>query len=466
MISKYILKEHIGPLFLALFILTFILLMNRIFRMIDLIISKGLAVTTVLKLFLLTLPFLLAMTIPMATLVAVVLAFGRLSGDNEIMAFKASGVNLFRLVVPVLLGASLITVGMIYFNDVILPETNHEFKNLMIAIHRKHPTLSIEERVFINDFDGYQIYITEKDDQTSTIYGVIIHEIGSNMRIARTILAASGTLKVDPNNTALLIDLKDGEIHEIDPQDQRKYRLMHFKNHRLNLQLESELDEDITSSRGDRELNIQAMQDKIASYRTDKIKVRQRIKRLEELLAQSQADSIAQADSMGAASDSVVISSGPDPSVLTPSNPYQALETQIVQQHARLESLDRYISKYQVEIHKKYALPVACIVFVLIGAPMGVVGRRGFGVLFSFFAFVFYYICLIGGEELADRRLISPFFAMWTANVVLGGLGFFLLFYSNYERIRINAEWFLRFIPAKWRQKLRKMLKSSLDENQ
>ncbi|OQY27683.1 MAG: hypothetical protein B6244_09780 [Candidatus Cloacimonetes bacterium 4572_55] len=436
-ISRYILKEHFGPLILSLVVLTFILLMNRIFRMIDLIITKGLAIMTVLKLFSLTLPFLLAMTIPMATLIAVVLAFGRLSADNEIMAFKASGVNLFRLIRPVLFAAAFITTGLIYFNDVILPETNHKFKNLMIAIHRKHPTLTIEKKVFIDDFDNYRVYITEKDDVTSAIYGVIIHEMGSDHRIARTISAESGKIQFDPQKNAFTIDLFDGETHEADQRDRDKYRVMHFQSYRMNLPIDSDLKENVASSRGDRELNIRAMSEKISYYREEIKKVDFRIHKIESLIEHAQKDSTSRAKN----------SSPPDTLLQVSQNIHNPLSQQLQQQRSRLKSLNRSINKYQVEIQKKYALPFACLVFVLIGAPLGVVGRKGVGILFSFLAFTFYYVCLIGGEELADRDIISSYTAMWTANVTLGGIGLLLLFYSNYQRLVIKWEWFLRLVP-------------------
>ncbi len=440
--------------------------------MIDLIISKGLAVTTVLKLFSLTLPFLLAMTIPMATLVAVVLAFGRLSADNEIMAFKANGVNMFRLIQPVLIASTFLTAGMIYFNDVILPETNHKFRKLMIAIHRKHPVLSIEEGVFINSFDGYQIHINKKDDNTSTIYGVVIHEMNSNMRIARTILASSGTLHFDQEKNSFIIILSDGEIHEIDPNDTDKYRRMHFKTHKLNLAIDTSINEQIQTGRGDREMNIQAMRDKITYFEKEQEKVRRKQLELEEKLINVQRDSTSatedkpivnslQKDSLAAISRPVATVYQPSKKVTKPPNRSIRLKNQIEQQNSRLKRLDRSISRYQVEIQKKYALPFACLVFVLIGAPMGVAGRRGIGVVFSFFAFIFYYICLIGGEELADRRLINPYIAMWMANITLGALGVFFLFYTNYERVVIKGEWFIKLIPARLRRSLVSILQFS-----
>ena len=448
--------------------------------MIDMIITKGLALTTVVKLLSLTLPFLIAMTIPMATLVAVVMAFGRLSADNEITTLKASGVNLFRLVQPIFICSIILTVGMIYFNDKILPETNHQFKNLMMAINRKHPTLSIEEGVFIKDFEGYQIYISKKDDRQSVIYGVIIHEIGPDNRIARTITARYGNLNYDKQFNAFVITLHDGEIHEIDPDNINRYRKVQFTTQKMNLVLDTELREDAVASRGDRELNINAMNEKIYFLEKEKVKtlnkidiVKQQIKKAppksskqsaqlsDSLKTPVKVDSTAKKKidkfeiPISAAMQKKEINYPEDASQLL------SFDAQLEQHTSRIKSLDRSINKYKVEIQKKYALPVACIIFVLIGAPMGVMGRRGFGIVFSLGAFLFYYVCLILGEELADRGIVSPYIAMWIANIILGVLGVFLLIKSNYEQVIIRSQIFVKFLPEKWKEKIITYLRTS-----
>lgn len=425
--------------------------------MIDMIISKGLALLTVLKLFLLTLPFLMAMTIPMAVLVAVVLAFGRLSADNEITIMKACGINLFRLIRPIALLAVLLSMGMLYFNDAILPETNHKFKNLMIAIHRKVPTLSIEEGVFIDDFDGYQIYIREKDDKQAQIYGVIIHEMGPDKRISRSILAQWGVIEYDQTSEIFSITLHDGEIHELDATDRTNYRRMNFDTQKMNLQIDTSLKEEVTSSRGDRELSIDAMLKKIDFFEQEKENTYRKIDHLKKQLNEFEQDSMAIATNDSLAE--LVFQKQrarlmADKAVKPGSFDRHHLRTELEQQDARLQSLDRSISRYHVEIQKKYALPFACIVFVFIGAPFGVMGRRGAGIVLSLIAFVFYYICLIGGEELADRQLLSPYVAMWAANFILGILGVILLIRTNSERVIINAKWFIGFLPGTWRRKI------------
>src|SRR4030042_4032253 len=124
-IYRYILKEHIGPFFFGLATITFVLIMDFLLELINLIIGKGIGFLTVMQVFVLNLAWMLALSIPMAVFVSTLMAFGRLSQDNEINALKATGVSLYRLILPALIGSVILSFGMIFFNDRVLPELNH-----------------------------------------------------------------------------------------------------------------------------------------------------------------------------------------------------------------------------------------------------------------------------------------------------------------------------------------------------
>jgi len=375
-IYRYILKEQIGPFFLGFSVLTFVLLMDRIFELLDLLIGKGLPFLVVLEVFVLSLPFILAVTIPMAVLVATLMSFGRLSQDNEVTALKASGVSFYRLLAPVLLASLLLAVFMAYFNNYILPESNHRVKNLLIDITQKRPTLKIKEGVFINDFEGYNILIKKVDVKRSRIYDVTIYEKSEGKR-PRTIMAKKGEILFSPDGKTLQIRLEGGEIHELDEADPDRYLRLTFKKHTIILPVNTELVRQNREYRSDREMSAQAMWMEVRKLKKE---ITQR--ELRKKLSSSEIQD--------------------------------------------LEFKRRQISQYLVEIHKKYAIPFACFVFVLLGAPLGtIVKRGGIGVGFglSLIFFVLYYIFLVVGEELADRRMVSPFLAMWAANIVLGLIG-------------------------------------------
>ncbi len=169
---RYVFREHVGPFFFGLSVIMFILVMDFILEVLNMIIGKGLNAFIILQVFVLNLAWMLALAVPMAVLVATLMAFGRLSQDNEITALKASGVSIYRLVLPALVASVVMAVGMAFFNDRVLPELNHHARLLMTDIHQKRPTWNLKENVFIDDIPGYNILIKKIDPHSSDKIGL------------------------------------------------------------------------------------------------------------------------------------------------------------------------------------------------------------------------------------------------------------------------------------------------------
>jgi lipopolysaccharide export system permease protein len=210
-LNKYALQEHVGPLCFAMGALTSLLLLNYIAKNIGNLVGKGLPWTVIAEFVGLSVPFTVAMTMPMAVLVAVLYAFSRLAAENEITALKASGVALSRLLIPVLLGASAISVGMIAFNDQVLPRSNHQLRSLMEDIARKKPTFSLHAQV-INAVSPGKLYLRagRLDEATDKMREVVIYDLGDPTR-RRTIFADSGTMALTPSGD-LALTLFDGSM--------------------------------------------------------------------------------------------------------------------------------------------------------------------------------------------------------------------------------------------------------------
>src|SRR5690554_1274364 len=141
-LTRYLLRSHLAPFFFALTVLTGLLFINTVARRFSQMAGKGLGIGVILEVFGLSLPHIFALTLPMAVLVAVLYTLSQLTADNEITALKASGTNLLRILMPLIVAGVLLAGGMVWFNDRILPETNHELKNLLSDIGRKSPTLT------------------------------------------------------------------------------------------------------------------------------------------------------------------------------------------------------------------------------------------------------------------------------------------------------------------------------------
>ncbi|MDD2332163.1 MAG: LptF/LptG family permease, partial [Candidatus Cloacimonetes bacterium] len=146
--KRYILREHISPFLVSLLVVTFILLIDRVVDLLNIIIEKKLDVYTVFQVFGLSLPFMLALSIPMAVLVATILAFGRMTVDREMIAMKSSGINVYCMIGPLMMAALALTGLMVYFNHYYLPESNHKLKNLMVKIAYYKPMTIIKPNEF------------------------------------------------------------------------------------------------------------------------------------------------------------------------------------------------------------------------------------------------------------------------------------------------------------------------------
>ncbi len=421
-LNRYILQEHIPPFIFAVFLITFLLVLELIPRIVEMVIDKDLSVWIVLELIFLNLAWMVALSVPMAVLVATLLTFGRLTADSEIVAIKTSGVNLLRILIPLMIAAGLLTYVMIQFSDKVLPELNHRSRLLTGDIRAMRPTLSFRPGVFITDISGYIILINEIDHSTSEVQGVRITET-KNPSAPRIIVAKSGLMKFIDNGQTVQFTLYDGEIHMLDAKQPANYQKVDFTEQVINIGgVGSELKRSESSFRGDREMNIAMMNETVKKAKESMIPFRQRITNSLTLKID------------GLFGDTLVL--GKD----TPQTTIEALKILDIDTKGTLRKLRReadqlreqqkIINKYQIEIYKKYSIPAAAFAFVLIGAPLGILSRKGgmgVAVSFSLVIFTIYWAFLIGGEDLSDRGMLSPFWGMWSANVLLGIIGLYLL---------------------------------------
>ncbi|KPL18779.1 MAG: hypothetical protein AMJ92_06475 [candidate division Zixibacteria bacterium SM23_81] len=436
-LNAYILREHIGPFLFGFSVVTFILIMDFVIDIMDLIIGKGLGAWTILEIFGLNLAWMLALSVPMAVLVASLMAFGRLSADNEITAIKSSGTSLYVILAPTLLAAAVLALGLLLFNNHVLPEFNHRARTLMSDVSKKRPTLTFKAGIFLDEFPGYNILIKKVDERRSELEGITIYDQRGG-EPPTTILAKKGTLQFSPDGNTLRLDLHDGEIHEVDVADPRKYRRVVFKKHTLYMHdVGTKLVRTTSEYRGDREMSSKMMREKIAEFRPEIEGHRQQMNQL----ARGNIRRLISANTP---------LQGPG---WLKNN--QTTLSQLRTELRAIEHLERQINSYLVEIHKKFSIPAACIIFVLIGAPLGIMMKRGgiaisMGISLGFF--VLYWAFLIGGEELADRRIITPFWAMWSPNILIGGAGILLVRHMVKETTFISWNWTHRLIPRKFRK--------------
>jgi lipopolysaccharide export system permease protein len=433
LLNRHLLRTTAGPFVFGFCVVTFVLMIDILYRYVELFVTRGVSFWTATEVLILSLGHMFALSIPMAVLIGVLMGVGQLAADHEITAMKASGIGLYAILRPLLAGALVLTLGMMAYNHYVLPDWNHKLANLLYDIKHVRPMMEIREQLFTELNDRITIYVKSKDEKTNRIEQVIILEKDGPGDVAPTMTTAAwGTIVPLHDRDAMRIELHDGEIHDLpDDSDLSRYTITRFNSHNLNIRdMERDLQESNRTSRGDREMDLGAL---LAAARREAGERRQTEARSRELagsLARRQwrlLDPAARGEMLGERRTAAA------PDLAQRRNLLRGTR-QEVQRAARSAGFQENVvrsqrareNSYMVEFHKKFAIPVACLVFVLLGLPMAVsTARSGRGVSLSLALglYLVYYLFLIGGEKLADRGRLDPAVAMWLANVTLTLIG-------------------------------------------
>ena len=233
-LRNYFLKEFISPLFLALGVLTFVMLLGNLIKLTDLVINKGVNIFSISKLFLFMMPYLLTYTLPIASLTAVLLSLGRLSSDNEIIAIRASGINLFSLILPLLIMGLILSLILVIFNDRVIPYAHFATRKTLVDVGIKNPTAALEPGVFINSFQKYVLFIYRIEG--NKLFNVRIYEPQEN-KPTRTIVAKQGEFIAIPEKNMIKLKLVEGTSDEPDPKNPTSFYKLNFKTYFMSLNL-------------------------------------------------------------------------------------------------------------------------------------------------------------------------------------------------------------------------------------
>jgi lipopolysaccharide export system permease protein len=455
-LSRYLVRQHLAPLGFSLSALTALMLLNQIAKQLGNLVGKGLPPSVIIEVFVLSIPFIVAMTLPMAVLVAVLHTMSRLAADSEITAMTANGISVGRIARPVLLGAAVVAGLAFVWNDQLLPRSNHRLRTLLVDIQRKKPSLALKEQV-INEVVPGQFFLRAAriDQATNRLRDVTIYDLGDADR-RRIITADSGHMGYTPGQTDLYLTLFDGDIQEVRRGEEAQFNRTFFHTNLVRVRNVSNqlvrTEED--TYRGDREMTVCEMAQVVEAAKSDArdahfdadATVHRDLRRLAGLAPVSAPPAPAP-DTTGGPfcrllgrltrwllpAEAQAQTPTPAPGVQVPAPPTRVgspipLVTPggTATEDDRVDSARRRAAVYLVEIHKKFAIAVACFVFALLGVPVALrFPRGGAGLVIgtSVFVFAIYYVGLIGGEDLGDRLIVSPFLSMWGPNLVFGALG-------------------------------------------
>jgi len=440
--DRYILRSHVGPFFLGLSVLTFIFMVDIVVDLLELFLVNDVPLLVVLELIVLSLGHVLALTIPMAVLVSTLLAFSQMEAENEITALRSGGTSLYRIILAPFWAAVALTIFMFAFSNFLLPESNHRLKNLLRDIRKKKPALAIEPGRFIDEVPGYSIYIRRKDDVSGLMRNVYLFE--ENKQGGPKVISAERGRLLPGEDSRLRMELLDGEQFDVDVDQPENFQVTAFDRMEIILDdVDRQLRRRNSKHRGDREMSVAMLSGHIHEAEKDLKDIQKRVaddakEVLDTTFGLLDPDLrrswlVEQGYSPGASSGGRRRRGRAPPRNVT-------LEKNLLRTMDNLAlneaSAERKAHRFRVEYHKKFSIPFACLIFILLGAPIAIkMGRsgKGWGIAFAILLFAGYYAWITGGEQLADRRYLPAWVAMWMPNIILSALGGWLLFWSNRE---------------------------------
>lgn len=352
-LDRYLLTEMVLPFFMALGLISFMLLMNKVLTLVDLVLKQGVPFYTVLELIVYVLPATFAITVPMSLLVAVLLALGRLASDLELVALRAGGVNLARLYPPLLALGMAASLGMLGFNELLLPRANESYRALFYDVLRQRSDVALQDQTWVKDFEGVILYVQHKDKDSHVLHGLSILRPETPGQPLQWIRAERGRLLSDPNSLRVYLDLYDGRVQIMGGPRHEDMTEMDFKYSRLDLDIGGALSQMQTQDRQPQEMSMREIRQAVAS----------------------------------------------------------------------MPARDPRIPHHMTELHKKAAIPFACLFFMLCGFPLGTLTRRGgrlLGFVFAIGLIFAYYLVLSVGQTYGDDGRLPAWAAMWMPNAVMG----------------------------------------------
>jgi lipopolysaccharide export system permease protein len=272
-IHRYIFKEVVSSFIIILFILTFVLLMGKILQIMDLMINKGISVFTMAKIIFFLLPSFMLFTIPIALLISILIAMGRLSADNEITALKTSGISLMQIYYPIAIASLITFIITIIVGYFLVPQSNFATKRLLFTVAQQNANIGIKEKVFNSDFKGFLLYAERIPVNKNYMEGVIVSDnriIGEQ----NTILAKKAFLVSDPESMTVKLELENGSIHTVS-SDLKNYRKIDFNSYDIRLDLSTALANLDESSKSSTEMTMTELLEKMKKPGMDKAAIRE-----------------------------------------------------------------------------------------------------------------------------------------------------------------------------------------------
>ncbi|MEE0975668.1 MAG: LptF/LptG family permease [Muribaculaceae bacterium] len=463
------------PLFLmTFFICLFIVLMQFLWRYIDDLVGKGLEVSVIAELFFYAALTMVPMALPLAVLLASLMTFGNLGERFELTAMKASGVSLLKAMRPLMVLMTFVAIGAFFFQNNVLPIAQTKMWTLLYSMRQKSPELEIPEGVFYDQIPGYNLFVQSKDRNTGMLNNVMIYDMSAGFDNARIILADSGKMSMTSDKTHLFLRLYDGEQFE-NLKEQGgtvkgnvPYRREMFDSKEILISFDANfnrMDEDGMRNQyvGKNIEELQATIDSV-NHRIDSIGTTygEAIKQIPYLGIPYYERQYAGGGVIEVPQKPITLEKPLDIDSLYRGKNAASQKGLIAQAitKAKRNRQDYEFRSYQmrddrktirrhgIELHKKFTLSFACIIFFFIGAPLGAIIRKGglgMPLVISVFLFIFYYIIDNSGYKMAREGRLEVWEGMWLSSAVLLPLGIFFTYKAVNDSAVFNRDAYANF---------------------
>ena len=458
-LDKLILRSFIGPFFLTLAVVEFILLTQYILKYLDDIVGKDLGFLVIAQLLMYFSLNLAPVALPLAVLISALMTYGNLGEHHELTAIKTSGISLVRILLPVFIFTIFLSIGAFFFNNKVVPKANLKAYSLLWDIRQKKPALDIRENIFYNGIPGYSIKITEKlGEEGDILKGIMIYDHSSGRGNTNLIMADSGRMYTKFNEQFLAFDLYKGKIYAEDNNSpgsssaQAGFIRQRFASQKMMFNLSS-FNLDRTREewfKGSRMmLNIKELK-----HVTDSL--RNKLKQERKLISPNIGPyySYFKADSARRVQPPIVkvLSKKPIPEVSASTltlatNKARNIKSFTTTYAETVKTTFRESNNYEIEIFRKFTQSAACIIMFLIGAPLGAIikkGGLGMPVLISILFFIIFYVLSILGEKWGREGFLMVGTGMWAANSILLPIGLFFLYQARNDSSLLEIDFWRR----------------------
>ncbi len=476
----YIVKRFIGPLFVTLCISLFVLLMQFLWVYLDDLVGKGLELNIIIEFLIYTLAILMPMALPLSVLLASLMTFGDLGENNELLAMKAAGISLFRIMKPVIVLSILLSIGAFYFSNRVIPVAFKKMFALMASIRQMRPEIVVKEGIFSNDIDNFSIKVGRKSLDGSMLYDIMIYDHRFDKGNETVTVADSGTMKITTDKRYMILNLYSGETHAEVQTDNKEINGYPVRTDKFAKQtMYSEL-KGMELERKDESIfrnSYRSLNNKQLQYFSDSISKQVEFSNSEQSLTLSYPSTIS-------ISLNALVHKSPLPvapirlskyididSVMKytiPTVRKQLIEAALTGARNNIHAIQqaneqnisniRMLNRFDTEWHKKFTYSIACLIFFFIGAPLGAIIRKGglgTPLVVAVMLFIFYWVISTTGEKYVREVTSNLWIGVWFSTIIYLPAGVFVTYKAVTDSTLLNMDSYFEFFKKLrfWKKK-------------